>query len=117
MFLVVAFEVVQVAELARLRHSFARSEPLLIEELDAVVYVVKVTHIQQYCADSSASSAFAAVAVDDNHALRVSFDPLDGSLSDAVQVVEGGPVMVRPMVVSHAVEEFLFVVGGTLRRI
>lgn len=56
-------EVVQVSELARLRHSLTTGEPLVAVELQAVIHVVKESTVEEDGADGGASAAFSGVAV------------------------------------------------------
>jgi hypothetical protein len=71
LFLVVALKVVQVTKLARLRDALAAHEPLVTVKLERVVDVVEEAHVKKYGANRCARAAFARVAVNNDHSLRI----------------------------------------------
>lgn len=66
-----ALEVINVAELARLRHTLATHEPAMAVKSETVIHVLAVAHEKQDGDNSSAGPPFAGVAMDNHHAFFV----------------------------------------------
>jgi hypothetical protein len=66
-----SFEVVQIAQLARLADSFAASEPLMTVKSQAVIQVVVKAREKQNRANGGACAALARIAMHNDDVLRV----------------------------------------------
>lgn len=73
LFLVKAFEVIEVSELAWLADAFAADKSLVAIEAKSVVDVVEVAHEEEDCADRCPCSPLARIAMHNNSVFRIRY--------------------------------------------
>ena len=115
---VVSIEVVAVPQLAGLAHTFVVGEPLLIEDLNALVDIVTVAHKLQDRCNRGPRPILPRVAVHCYHSLFSTSEPIRSVLDQIIKHFEGRCMMVGPEEGGDSASEpFLRVVGRSLRAV
>lgn len=96
--------------------SFAAGKSLIAIKQQTVVNVVEEAQKEKDGTNCCPCASLARITVHDYYVLRVSFEPVVGLFCDFVEEVEGGSVMVWPVILgSSSPKVFFFVVGGSFR--
>ena len=68
------FKVIQIAQLTRLRDTFATSKSLMTIEAQAIVYIVEKAHVEEYRTYRCTSSSLARITVNGNNVCSISYN-------------------------------------------
>ena len=109
-------KVVEISELARLTDSFATCKSLVAIKQQTVVNVVEKAQKEKDGTNGGPCTSLARITVHNYHVLRVSFKPVVSLFCDFVEEIEGGSMVIRPVILgSSSPKVSFFVVGGSLR--